>query len=191
MTTKEEITAIVIAYENYFKTNLQKIKSIFNYPMLRKSFEAIPTVLNYIASNYEEVLLVDDPEPAQFFAAGFEELRDSIQIIDDYLKDYKTLDNLNKMHTELNYLFLLNEFLAYYSDVMKLPADLMNSPLAKAYEYILDAMQNKQSCTEEQLEEINQTIDDLNIKNNLEFKTLNDLYEEISLDLQIPILLEQ
>ena len=190
MATKEEITAIVGAYQDYFATNIKKLKEIFKYPMLRKSFEAIPTVLNYIATNYEEVLLVEENEPAEFFAAGFEELRDSIQIIDDYLKDYKTLDNLNKMHTELNYLFLLNEFLAYYSDAMKLPADLMSSPLAQAYTYILDALQNKQNCTEEQLQEISDTIDDLNSKNNLDFKCLNDLYEEISLDLNIPVLLD-
>ena len=190
MATKEEITAIVGAYQDYFINNKEKIKEIFKYPMLRKSFEAIPTVLNYIALNYEEVLLVDDPEPAEFFAAGFEHLRDSIQIIDDYLKDYTTLANLDKMHTELNHLFLLNEFLAYYSDAMKLPADLMSSPLAKAYTYILDAMQDRKCCTEEMLNEINETIDELNTKNNLEFKTLNDLYEEISLDLNIPILLD-
>ena len=56
MATIEEIKALLEIYQTFSKEKHQILDEIFKYPMLRKSFEAIPTVLNYIALNYEEIL---------------------------------------------------------------------------------------------------------------------------------------
>lgn len=189
MATIEEIKALLETYQTFSKEKHQILDEIFKYPMLRKSFEAIPTVLNYIALNYEEILTPEEEESAEFFAAGFEILRDSVRIIEEYLEDYKKLDELNKMENELNYLFLLNEFAAFYSAVNPEDVnDLMNEHLKKCYDYILDAMQNKKHCTEAELNEINEVIDKLDSKSSVKFQMINDTYEEISLDLKIPLM---